>query len=189
MGKAPAFQFYVKDWLGDAELQMATSSSRGIWINALCFMWEAKERGKLVGTIEELSKLLFSSNGDFIQFLEDVKRHKFADVSIVEKNVEICGNLMPVTVRNNLVTLINRRMYREQKEREITRLRVQRFRCNKKSNDDVTPPSSSSSSNIINNKKFYYRDDQHNLVCKTCKRIFSEWKNFKGHKCEENDHS
>jgi len=173
MGKAPAFQFYVKDWLGDAELQMATSSTRGIWINALCFMWEAKERGKLTGKREELAKLLGSTNGDFEQFLEDSKRHRFGDV----------------TERSSFVTLINRRMYREQKEREITRLRVRKFRSKKKCNADVTPPSSSSSSNIINNKKFYYRDDQHNLVCKTCKRIFSEWKNFKGHKCEENDHS
>jgi len=134
MGKAPAFQFYVKDWLGDAELQMATSASRGIWINALCFMWEAKDRGKLTGTIEELAKLLGSTNGDFEQFLEDCKRHRFGDV----------------TVRSKFVTLINRRMYKEQKEREITRLRVREFRSKKGCNADVTLPSSSSSSTTNN---------------------------------------
>lgn len=148
---------------------MATSASRGIWINALCFMWEAKDRGKLTGTIEELAKLLGSTNGDFEQFLEDCKRHRFGDV----------------TVRSKFVTLINRRMYKEQKEREITRLRVREFRSKKRCNADVTPPSSSSSSNIINNKRFYYKDPQQNYICKSCQRIFSKYENFKSHECEE----
>ncbi len=129
-GKAPAFQFYVRDWLSDPELQMTSSSTRGIWVNALCYMWESRERGKLEGTVEELAKLLNSTNGDFDQFLKDIESHKFGDVRICNKNV----------------TLINRRMYREQKERDNTRLRVSRLRSNIKCNADVTPPSSSSSS-------------------------------------------
>jgi len=137
MGKAPAFQFYVKDWLSDPELQMTSSATRGIWINALCYMWESQERGKLEGTIEELAKILNSTNGDFDQFLNDVQTHKFADVRICNKNV----------------TLINRRMYREQKERENTRLRVSRLRSNVKCNADVTPPSSSSSPSSTTNKE------------------------------------
>jgi len=129
MPKAPAFQFYVKDWLSDPELQCVSASSRGLWIDALCYMWEAPERGKLTATVEELSKLLRATNGDFTQFMEDLKRHKFADV----------------TICNNEVTLLNRRMYREQKERDNTRLRVSRFRSNAKCNPNVTPPSSSPS--------------------------------------------
>ena len=127
IGKAPAFQFYVKDWLSDPELQMTSSATRGVWINALCYMWESQERGKLEGTVDELAKILNSTNGDFEQFLKDVNNHKFADVTICNKKV----------------TLINRRMYREQKERENTRLRVGKFRSNAKSNINVTPPSPS----------------------------------------------
>jgi len=139
MSKAPAFQFYVRDWLSDPELQMTSSATRGVWINALCFMWESKERGKLEGTMEELAKILNSTNGDFEQFLKDVETHKFCDVRICNTNV----------------TLINRRMYREQKERENTRLRVARLRSNAKCNASVTVLSSSSSSlkeNIIKEK-------------------------------------
>lgn len=129
MAKAPAFQFYVKDWLSDPELQSTSSSTRGIWINALCYMWESVTRGQISGTIEELSKLLRSSNGDFDTFLRDIQRHKFADV----------------TICNNEVTITNRRMFREQKVRENGRLRVNKFRNNAQSNAKVTPPSSSPS--------------------------------------------
>jgi hypothetical protein len=173
MGKLPAFQFYVKDWLSDPELQCVAASSRGIWIDALCFMWEAPERGKLIGTAEELAKLLRATNGDFTQFIEDLKRHKFADV----------------TFCNNEVTLINRRMIREQKERDNTRLRVKRFRSNAKSNTKVTPPSSSSSPNIIKNKDFsdgvtvrkYYRDERGNYVCSKCQKSFMQYLKLQDH--------
>jgi len=136
MGKAPAFQFYVKDWLSDPELQCVSTSSRGMWIDALCYMWEAPERGKLIGTPEELSKLLRATNGNFTQFMDDLKRHKFADV----------------TMCNNEITLVNRRMQREEKERNNTRLRVSRYRSNAKCNVNVTPPSSSSSPSAIQKK-------------------------------------
>jgi hypothetical protein len=97
-------------------------------------MWEGRDRGKISGTAEELSRLLRASNGEFEVFINDAERLKFADV----------------TNRNGEVTIINRRMFREQKERDNTRLRVQRFRSNKDSNatsnDNITVPSSSSSS-------------------------------------------
>ena len=142
MGKAPAFQFYVKDWLSDPELQCVSASSRGIWIDALCYMWGSPERGKLSGTPEELSKLLRATNGDFIKFMDDVKRHKFADV----------------TNCNNEVTLINRRMFREENERKNTRLRVSRFRSNAQCNVNVTLPSPSASpSPTPKQKKIYKR--------------------------------
>jgi hypothetical protein len=164
MAKAPAFQFYVKDWLSDPELQCVSASSRGMWIDALCYMWQAPERGKLVATEEELSKLLRATNGDFHQFMEDLKRHKFADV----------------TNCNNEVTIINRRMFREEKDRENTRLRVRRFRCNAESNKEVTPPSPSPSPS----PKRYYKDDKGNFVCKTCGKAYQEYKNFREHNCK-----
>ena len=130
MPKAPAFQFYVKDWLSDPQLQSCSASTRGIWIDALCFMWEAPIRGKLFGTEESIRKLLRATNGDFTQFMEDAKRYEFVTVTFDNKNI----------------TLINRRMYREYNNNENNRLRQFRFREKHKSNAKVTPPSSSSSS-------------------------------------------
>ncbi len=181
MGKNPAFQFYVKDWLSDPQLQCVSASSRGIWIDALCFMWEAPERGRLTGTAEELAKLLRATNGDFTQFIEDLKRHKFADV----------------TICNNEVTLINRRMIREQKERDNTRLRVKRFRSNAKCNPNVTPPSSSPSPLIKNNSnetldvtlpkqpqnsiKRWYKNEQGNYVCYQCQKSYMQYQKLQDH--------
>ena len=145
MGKTPAFQFYIRDWLSDPELQSASSSSRGIWINALCFMWEARERGKLEGTIQTLSRLLNCTEGEFRQFLEESRVHNFDDL---------------VTHSNGKVTLINRRMFREGRDKYYHRIRQDRYRQKKaqQSSDasrdaEVTPPSSSSSSSSTSNNK------------------------------------
>ena len=141
MGKAPAFQFYVKDWLSDPQLRMASLISRGIWIDLLCLMWESSERGKLEGTIEQFTRMTSASNGDFQHFLDEAQVLKFADVSVTE--------MADVTKRNIKVTVINRRMFREDKDRKNTRLRVRKFRSNAKCNSDVTVPSSSSTASPI----------------------------------------
>lgn len=138
MGKAPAFQFYVKDWLSDPELQCVSASTKGIWIDALCYMWEAPERGKLTGTKEELGKLLRATNGDFSTFMEDLKNHKFCDIEYNEN----CDSVTPC---HKKMTLINRRMVREEKAKDYHTLRQQRYREKKQSDARVTLPSSSSS--------------------------------------------
>jgi len=138
MGKAPAFQFYVKDWLSDPELQSASASTRGIWINALCHMWEAKERGILHGTTESLCRILNCTVEEFDRFLSESQLYAFDDL---------------MTQNNGKVTLINRRMQRDERERNLHRKRQYRYiERHKYSTDDakidvkVTPPSSSSSS-------------------------------------------
>lgn len=129
MGKNPAFQFYPNDWANDPQLKMAPPATRGIWIDFICAMWWAPQRGILSGTLEDLCRLGNCSLGEMDAFLCDAQRLNFADV----------------TKCNNQVTVANRRMVREQKERESTRYRVQRHR-NKTSNASVTVPSPSTPS-------------------------------------------
>ena len=129
--KAPAFQFYVKDWLCDPQLGMCSHSTKGIWIDALCYMWDAPERGSLSGTTEQLAKLLHCSNGDIEYFIEQASTLHFCDICVTD---------------NGTVTLRNRRMWREEKDRSNNRIRQQRHRDKQRSHDDITPPSSSSSS-------------------------------------------
>lgn len=131
MGKAPAFQFYVRDWLADPELRMASHSTKGVWIDILCFMWEASTRGELTGTRDQLRKLVGATEADIDLFFTEAKTLNFADV----------------TECNKIVTLKNRRMYSEYKDRQNTRLRVKRHRLKRECNSDVTVTSSSSSSN------------------------------------------
>jgi len=129
MAKAPAIQFYVKDWLSDPELRMASHSTKGIWIDMLCYMWESSERGKICGTLEQIKKLVSATDEDMDLFLSEAKTLQFCDVTICNKNV----------------TVINRRIHQDYKDKQNTRLRVKRFREKQKGNADVTPSSPSPS--------------------------------------------
>ena len=131
MGKAPAFQFYVRDWLSDPQLRLASPSTRGIWIDLLCFMWEAPERGIITTTKERLGRMVGAENGDLGRFLDEVQELCFCDI---------------VTHDNNKITLRNRRMHREEKKKINNKLRQKRFREKQKDNEKITPPSSSSTS-------------------------------------------
>jgi uncharacterized protein YdaU (DUF1376 family) len=139
MGKLPAFQFYPGDWIQDTRI--LTPATRGIWIDILCFMWRSETRGQVAGTVSQLSRLLSCSEDEIKSSLQELNDTKCADVTI--------GN----GECNAVVTIQNRRMMREEKERESTRYRVKRFRNadvkrerNAGSNANVTVPSSSSSS-------------------------------------------
>ena len=130
MGKQPAFQFYPGDWRRDTQVQMANMETRGVWIEMLCCMWDAPERGKITGTVFELARLLGCDEHVLNRSLNELKRLKIADV----------------TNCHNEVTVVNRRMSREEKERDNARLRKQSQRKRERSHADVTPPSSSSTS-------------------------------------------
>lgn len=124
----------MRDWLSDPQLKMVSYQTKGIWIDLLCYLWESPERGKIEGTPEQFMQMIGCSEEQWNQFFKDATVTKFA-------NVTNC---------NGIVTVCNRRMFREEKERKNTRLRVQKYRDkekgNGKSNAPVTPPSSSSSS-------------------------------------------
>ena len=119
-GKSPAFQFYVKDWLSDPELQKAHPTTRGVWINLLCYMWDAPERGKLETNERDLCQLGSCLPEDVKLFLSDVKRLNFCDFSVTcHKNV---------TSGHGDVTLKNRRMRRDDKYRIKARKRKEKQR-------------------------------------------------------------
>jgi hypothetical protein len=129
MGKAPAFQFYVKDWLTDVELQSASAASRGVWINALCLMWESRTRGVIRGTPATLARMLNCTPEELALFLRENDSLKFADV----------------TDCHGEITLSNRRMVKEQKVRDGDRIRQERKRSHDACHADITHPSSSPS--------------------------------------------
>lgn len=138
MGKMPAFQFYPGDWKRDTQVQMASMETRGVWIEMICCMWDAPDRGKLTGDRQLLSRLLGCEVSVLNRSLIEIERLKIADV----------------TNGHNEVTIVNRRMSREQKGRDDARLRKQRQRKASTSHKKVTSPSSSStSSSPSKNKK------------------------------------
>lgn len=129
-GKAPAFQFYVKDWLSDVELKMASYTSKGIWIDILCYMWTSKIRGEISGSAEKIRQMVGCDRDEIIQFIDDVREFRFC---------------YEVTDDNGKITLRNRRMYGEEKAKQDNKLRQQKHRDKQKSNKKVTPYSPSPS--------------------------------------------
>jgi len=110
----------------------------------MCYMWEEESRGKISGSTEEFIRLLGCSNTELEEFFKVNARCKFADV----------------TNCNGEITIINRRMVRDENTRTSTRYRVERFRKRKSNNDcndDVTVASSSSSSSSPSNIKENYK--------------------------------
>ena len=141
MGKQPAFQFYPGDWVQDTRI--LTPLTRGIWIDMLCFMWRAIERGKLEMTYDQYARLLSCEASEVKTAIEELQATNIADVKT--------GSALHVTGCNGFVTVINRRMYREEKERKLTRSRVQKFRetaVKRKSNGDVTRTTSSTCTKV-----------------------------------------
>jgi hypothetical protein len=135
MAKAPAIQWYIGDWFKDPAVQAGEAATRGVWANLLMYMWESKPRGVLTGTMEQMRKLANCKEHEWPVILSEIKELLIADV----------------TEANGKITIKNRRMYREQKEKENNRLRQGKFRKNHQSNDEITPPSSSSSSSSLKN--------------------------------------
>ncbi len=132
MNKAPAYQFYPGDYIQDT--RVLSLAARGAWQDLLCFMWRSDERGKLSYPIEGYARLFGAS-------VDETKR-------VIDELIalNICDSVMEC---NGNVTLINRRMVRDEKARQQTNCRVTRFRNaheKRTCNEDVTSPSSSLSS-------------------------------------------
>lgn len=129
MGKPPALQFYIGDWMKDPNLSMCSASSRGVWMDLLCAMHELDRSGRIVGTLDQISRLCRCTVSEARDALTELQTTQTATV----------------TFRNDTVTVINRRMEREHKERLATRERVYRHRKKRECN---TPSSSSSSTTV-----------------------------------------
>jgi hypothetical protein len=71
--KAPAFMFYVGDWMKDPAVRRLSLAHRGIWIDLLCFMFESERRGELTGTAEQLARLAGCTRLDMENFLAEVE--------------------------------------------------------------------------------------------------------------------
>lgn len=94
MSKLPAFLFYPGDWRRDTQVQMATMETRGVWFEMLCCMWDSPDRGKLTGTISELSRMIGCSDEVFEIAINEINRLKMGDVTFDETIIIIKNRRM-----------------------------------------------------------------------------------------------
>lgn len=104
----------------------------------LTCMWDSKTKGMLAGTHEQIARMIGCPENVYARCLQEIVSTSAGDVQ----------------ESNGIVTIINRRMFREEKDKENNRLRQERKRerdrlsrsMSREPNGKVTPSSSSSSS-------------------------------------------
>jgi uncharacterized protein YdaU (DUF1376 family) len=149
LAKAPAFQFYPGDYIRDTRI--LSLEARGAWCDLLCMMWFAEERGKCNGEVTQLSRLWNTEKEATKAILDELIKCKILDV---------------VTNGNGEVTLISRRMIRDEKDRIDNAKRQGKYRekhkSDDKSNGKVTKSNkvSSSSSSSSLKKDISLTDDE-----------------------------
>lgn len=131
MSKAPSFPLYPADIIRDTRI--LSLEAKGAWCDFLFFAHSSDHRGKLTYTVSGWARLWGCDVATAQRCINEIK-----DTNI--------GN---VTICNDEVTLTNRRMVKEEKIKEQTKLRVRRHRETHQCNADETPmysaPSFSSS--------------------------------------------
>lgn len=104
-------QFYPADYLTDT-LPLSLPA-RGAWMDLICFLWRAEKRGALVLHESKLARMLRCTLPALRQVLAELSEFHICDT---------------VTNGNGEVTLRCRRMLREEKARQSTKIRVRRYR-------------------------------------------------------------
>ena len=154
MGKAPAFQFYPGDWTRD--LDEHPLEIEGAWIRICCKLWWSETRGELAKDLVQWARILRADEQKTLNILIYLKEEKIAEIPTeLPDDPSLC---------NGKITVISRRMVREEKERKNNRKRQQRYRDkaesngnvtdeSRKHNPSVTAPSSTSSSTSTSTSK------------------------------------
>lgn len=136
MGKAPAFQFYPSDYLRDT--RALSLAAKGAWTDMLCYMWFAQNRGELSISMVGLARTIGATVEQTVAIVNELRQAGVCDVQGADQQQNSISFLSPEPDCNVNVTIINRRMSREDKERKMTAYRVHKHR-EKNSNAEVTP--------------------------------------------------
>ena len=131
MAKAPAIQFYVRDFLADTSV--LTAACTGVWIRIICHLHLCRPRGTATYQVGQWARILGISDADAEALLCELKHSGCATV----------------TERSADITVTSRRMVREEQEREANRLRQRRYRDKAGGNEKVTLLSASASASAL----------------------------------------
>lgn len=126
MSNKPWEQWYWKDWLSDTELQSASPSTRGIWVNLLGRMWQM-EASELKLSTAQFCRLAGCTEDELKQFLEEAQALGFCYAS---------------RQSNSDITVTSRRRQRQEKARKNNAERQRRYYQKHKPNahSDATDP-------------------------------------------------
>src|SRR5438034_34713 len=101
MGKNPAFQYYPSDF--DRDTKRLPLFARGAWISILNSLWFSTTRGRMCLNWEEWGREIAAPLEEVQEAVGLLIRHKIGEIGVDDR-----GN----------VTIISRRMERDEKERQ-----------------------------------------------------------------------
>ena len=130
--------FYHSVWMSDPDLSGCSPATRGIWIDALCAMWQSGRVGTMTATVEGWARICRCTPKEFLAAARELDATKTANVTFSDKTITLC----------------NRRMAREHKVRKSGRERKKRF-DEKRRNAEVTPPVTPDSQGEVRAKSLY----------------------------------
>ncbi len=120
--KLPYMQFYPADWTQD--VQVLSFEAKGVWIDMLCQMWVARERGVLRWTLPQLMTFLriddLDHAGKILTELRSVARIflKNSSENMVDPPLSLVEE----------ITIKNRRMIRDENRRQARSDSQKRYR-------------------------------------------------------------
>jgi uncharacterized protein YdaU (DUF1376 family) len=81
MGKQPYIPFYIGDYLKDTRI--LPLAVRGAWVDLILFMWDAPVRGELIGTIQEIARLIGCDTSEAKFALDLLKQKNTASIDLL----------------------------------------------------------------------------------------------------------
>lgn len=151
----PYMQFYAGDWLNDVAVGKCSPSTRGIWFDLICSMHQIDRSGVISGTLIELSRVARCQAVEMDAAIKEIQKNNVADV----------------TFRNDNVTLINRRMRLEHKQRNDNKLKVNKHRDKARCNQDVTDLLPDCNGNVPGDTRAVQSQSQSHIKEKITKEI------------------
>jgi len=126
MMRRPPLEWWFEDF--EADTRCLSVKAVGGWVRILNALDAARLRGQDTLDIEGWAAIIGADKVTSESILQEIKRRKVARVTFCNANVTGC---------NGLVTVVNRRMERERKERQALKLRVRRHRLKRRGNGPV----------------------------------------------------
>jgi hypothetical protein len=151
--KYPWFKFWPDSWLSDTELSSCSMAAQGVWINCLSMIHKEHQGGSITKSVAQFSRTLRISNRELLEAFDELSDSGTAEIHYIKVHPDT-GELLvnnPVDkyteniIKSNLsqlsgetgnkafsnlvyVSVLSRRMVREQKARDYDRLRKRKLR-------------------------------------------------------------
>lgn len=121
MAGKPSLQWYPGDWFKAEEVRSCSPATRGIWFDFINYAFNSQSYGAVKGTIPSLARRCGSTIEEMQHALEEIELNNVGEV---------------LRASNGVVTVVCRRLRREQEEREGNAEYMREYRARKREEED-----------------------------------------------------